>query len=412
MNKENDQSKTLNTNKLLRDQVIDKNKPGTILLDFNILLDYVESNVIKVSKTNNLLPINLLADLNEKLTKPIKINLKRPLQNAYPYITGLYLLLRSMSIAYISDVGKAKHLVLDEAILHSWNKLNPVEQYFTLLECWLYKGNPEILGESNYGWHGIPMNVWPMFFKKIPKQGLNIAGNKGNEESLKYTPGLFTTAILDMFGLITVEHADPDPGKGMKIAKIHRTSFGDELLKLMEIVVEDDFYFYDKFDNSAELEFGELQAAIQPLFPEWQNKLIIQKPEFKDGTYVFKVSLYDAWRRIAINGKDDFDILSDCILDAFEFDNDHLYQFKYKNRFNVNAALNHPEDEPPYADEALIGDIGLQPGSRLIYLFDFGASWKFIVDLERIDEVDQKIQNGTILESHGDAPDQYPDYYF
>ncbi|MBW2331481.1 MAG: plasmid pRiA4b ORF-3 family protein, partial [Deltaproteobacteria bacterium] len=48
----------------------------------------------------------------------------------------------------------------------------------------------------------------------------------------------------------------------------------------------------------------------------------------------------------------DFDILSSTILNAFDFDHDHLYQFSYKNRTGILNRINHPyTDKPPFTDE-------------------------------------------------------------
>ncbi|MBW2331546.1 MAG: plasmid pRiA4b ORF-3 family protein, partial [Deltaproteobacteria bacterium] len=94
---------------------------------------------------------------------------------------------------------------------------------------------------------------------------------------------------------------------------------------------------------------------------------------------------------------------------AFDFDHDHLYQFSYKNRTGILNRINHPyTDKPPFTDEVLIGDLALKPGTVITYLFDFGDNWEFDVKLERIDPVDHKMKKPVILQSHGDAPEQYP----
>ena len=44
----------------------------------------------------------------------------------------------------------------------------------------------------------------------------------------------------------------------------------------------------------------------------------------------------------------------------------------------------------------------------MTYLYDFGDQWEFDVKLERIDPVNRKIKKPVILETHGEAPEQYP----
>ena len=150
---------------------------------------------------------------------------------------------------------------------------------------------------------------------------------------------------------------------------------------------------------------------MQPFFSKRRNSLIIPEVEFQYGNYVFKVSLGRTWRRIVIPAKMDFDTFSSSILDAFDFDDDHMYMFSYRNRFGVIENLHHPYmEDSPYASEILIGELSLKPGKVIDYLFDFGDNWDFDVKLERIDPADKKIKGPVLLESHGEAPEQYPDW--
>ncbi len=43
-------------------------------------------------------------------------------------------------------------------------------------------------------------------------------------------------------------------------------------------------------------------------------------------------------------------------------------------------------------------------------LYDFGDNWKFEVVLERIEPVNPKIRAPKVMESHGEAPEQYPSW--
>ncbi|MHC5833143.1 MAG: IS1096 element passenger TnpR family protein, partial [Nostoc sp.] len=45
------------------------------------------------------------------------------------------------------------------------------------------------------------------------------------------------------------------------------------------------------------------------------------------------MSISQAWRRIAIPAKKPLGWLAETILDAFDFDYDHLYEFSYKDHF-------------------------------------------------------------------------------
>jgi hypothetical protein len=412
-NKDNANSVPLLSTKnqqILLEQVIDDDGPGTVLHDFEKILDFIGPDGVGVSGKYKFFPLKLLPQLNTQMAHPISIDLKRPVQKSYPYINGLYLVLRASGIVMVEGLGSRQTMVIDNAVLQSWQTLNPVERYLTLFEIWMLKGNPEIIGE-----HGslvdTPFTTWVQFFGRIPKKGLKIAGNKEEEIFIIYFPKLYTLALLDLFGLVAIQHAKPEKGKGWRIAWVNRTPLGDALLSLITPYFTSEDYYHDKFSGEDKLILSSLQSILQPFFPKRRNSLIIPEAEFQDGIHVFKVSLGSTWRRIVMPAKMDFDTFSSCILEAFDFDHDHLYMFSYVNRFGILEHLNDPYgDEPPYASEVLIGELSLKPGEVISYLFDFGDNWEFDVKLERIDPADKKIKGPVMLESYGEAPDQYPDW--
>ena len=297
---------------------------------------------------------------------------------------------------------------MDELALKSWRDLNPTERYITLLEAWLLKSRLEMLGERG-SWLEVPIMKWADFFRRIPSRGLEIAGNKDQELLITYDPGLYTIALLELFGFIDIQHDKPQGGKGWRISRVHRTPFGDAMLLLLSNLLLSDEYL-GRYGEETEVAFGELQKVVQPFFPEWRQNLSLPGVKFQDGTYIFKISLArGVWRRIAIPGSDDFESLSDTILQAFDLDHDHLYRFTYKKRFGVPVGISHPYmEEPPLTTDVHIGDIGIKPGTTMTYLYDFGDKWEFEVQLEGIEPVDPKIRGPRIFETHGEAPEQYP----
>jgi hypothetical protein len=235
------------------------------------------------------------------------------------------------------------------------------------------------------------------------------------EQSITYCPGLPNLALLDLFGLVALEPGKPQAGKGWTIARVHRLPFGDALLKYvfqLRFSENDSLNHILEGESQAEIVFGELQPALRPFFPEWRNNLVLPRTEFRDGTYIFRVSLGKTWRQILIPGHKTLDELSAIILRAFQFeDADHLYRFIYKNRFGTLTEVNHPYvEEPPFTSEVRIGELPLRVGASLTYNFDFGEDWRFEVRLERVDPPDPKIKKPVIVESHGKAPQQYPNW--
>jgi hypothetical protein len=389
---------------LLQQLPIDENSPGTILRDFQTLLDFLHPNGTQVSGIHNLFPLKSLPELNARLSHPIEINLKRPQQKSYPYINGLYLLLRASGLSQVKHLGKKQTLVLDETVLQSWTELNPTERYFTLLEAWMILGNEEILGER-YDPTG---NLFKClhFWARIPDKGLKIAKYTDQNE-FSYYPGIHNIALLDLFGFLSVQSGKPEAGKGWRITRLQRLPFGDAMLRLLFTIYAKKGFVWESQGN-VNVAFGELQTHFKPFFPEWKKNLVLTSSEFTEGIYIFKVSLAKAWRRIAIPAQLELDWLSNSILDAFDFDSDHLYQFRYKDRFGRSGQISHPYcEESPSTTEVRVGELPLQPGDKMIFLFDFGDNWEFDVQLEEIQPPNTKIKKPKILETHGKAPSQY-----
>ncbi|MBD2354618.1 plasmid pRiA4b ORF-3 family protein [Tolypothrix sp. FACHB-123] len=385
---------------LLKETSIDENQPGTILRDFQTLIDFFQPKGVEVSSVNNLLPLKVLSELNLRLSHPIDTKLKRPVQKSYPYINGLYLLLRSSGIGQVTSQGKKQFLVLDEAVLECWSKLNSTERYFTLLEAWLIWGNNEVLGERHDAWNNLFKCI--QFWGRIPDKGLKFT-KYDDQQSLGYYPGLHNVALLELFGFLTLQSGKAQEGKGWRIASVERLPLGDAIFMLLFPIG-----ITGNFEEDINVNFGQLQPTLQPFFPEWHNNLILPQQGFTDGIYIFKVSVSKSWRRIAIPAKRELSWLAGTILDAFDFDDDHLYEFIYKDRFGRTCTIGHPYMEsPPFADQVRIGDLPLEPGTSMIYHYDFGDNWKFNVQLEAIEPADSKIKKAKILEIHGDAPQQY-----
>ena len=111
-------------------QQISTDSPGTILQDFQTLIDFIGSAGIRTGSHQGNLPAAVLPELNARLHHPLELHLQRPLLRDYPHIAGLYILLRVMDLAHAED-GRVR---VNESGLAYWSGLNSVEQYFALLE--------------------------------------------------------------------------------------------------------------------------------------------------------------------------------------------------------------------------------------------------------------------------------------
>jgi hypothetical protein len=395
---------------VLRNLTINESGPGTVLHDFEAFLAFLAEREMPVTGTHQL-KLRALPAINARLTRPLELGLKRPQQKSYPHIHGLYLLVRASGLTCIEGTAKKPLLVVDDAVYQVWKGLNPTERYCTLLETWLLRGHPEIIGERGRSWFRIPETFrdcqW--FFLRIPDEGMPIGEDKEARQSLGYWPGWHNLGLLELFGLISVRHGLPESEEGWHIEQINRTPLGEALLALLQAEFFSDMDNIWQLESEEKIPFGVLQPALQPYLPEWENNLSVPEWAFREGTHIFKVSLGKSiWRRIAIPADRTLDALAWAILNAVQFDHDHLYRFSYQNRFGVSERINHPymEDEGPWTDEVLVGGVPLQVGQTMTFVFDFGDWWEFGVTLERVDP-NMAIEEPVVLEKHGEPPVQY-----
>jgi hypothetical protein len=403
----------------LRDEVISLDKPGTILRDFEMLLEFVGSRPMEASGKYNLLPIKFISDLDQRLSRPLRLELKRPQIKSHPYIQGLNLLLRATGLCQVDGTGAKARLVLNPAMKLIWDRLNPTERYFNLLEAWLRHGDPEMIGERGGSFSsGMTWTILE-FWEGLPDKGLKFDVTKASPYSI---PSLYSQtyqlALMDLFGLVKVEHSPKSVTPWIPLS-INHCLYGDATLALISKKNPMSKFLFDlqglsikasdeTDSESEEPDFGVWQPLFQPYFPEWRDNLEFPDPEYQEGEFIFRMSHGKIWRRLAIPDETTMEELLHLILKSVEFDHDHLYAFTYRDEMGVSVSISDPNsDEGPWADEIEVGMLGLQPGQVIELLYDYGDSWKFQIKLERINPAGAKDSKPRILESHGKSPQQY-----
>jgi Plasmid pRiA4b ORF-3-like protein len=401
----------------LRDQVITDEQPGTVLRDFQVLLDFLGAGGVEATGKYNLLPIKFIDELDRCLCRPLRLELKRPQLKSHPYLMGLNLLLRASGLSRVDGAGAKSRLVLDPVMLDQWDRLNPTERYFHLLEAWLRLGSPEMVGERG-SFFGSLMSSVLHEWQRLPEEGRRFNHDKPRE---LYFSGVgrdfYLVALMDLFGLLEVEHPRR-PIAPWAPAGLKHTSFGDAVFAL--IFSHFGFFLGLRFQQEQEQDddqveetpegpsFGAWQPYFQPYFPDWRNTLEFPPFEPRDGTFIFRISLGKVWRRIAVPADATLDDLVALVLHSVNFDSDHLYEFTYRDRLGTEASIKHPAmDEGPWTDEILIGKLPLEPGQTMKLTYDFGDNWVFDVKLERIDPPGAKAKPPRIMERHGKSPEQY-----
>src|SRR5690349_2530696 len=131
---------------VLRNLVIDEKSPGSILRDFETLLNMLRERTLLLTASEQF-PLAFVSDLNKRMVNPIQLGLQRAQQKSYPHVHDLKMLARASGLTSVRGTAKKPSLLVDEEVYQQWVTLNPTERFFTLLETWMLRGTPEVLGE-------------------------------------------------------------------------------------------------------------------------------------------------------------------------------------------------------------------------------------------------------------------------
>lgn len=377
-------------------------EPASVLQDFKTLLDFVGKGGELVSKKQMTFAPKTLIELNQKMTKPLQQDKQRPSPKAFPHLEVLYRCAKWLGFFEYANEGTRKRVHLNSRALQAWQERNLTEQYFSLLEVWLF-GDPNdyrtfLPPISRLDWFvdkffGKTANDYEKLFKSEYKIGELLAG-------------------LELFGLVAIQHAEPDVGEGWKISAITPKPFGQFIIQALSAAQKiDSDYIFNRVLKEEAFEKDILLKIFQADFPDFVHPYSLPEEVVdREGVFIFKVSLGEVWRRIAIVSQADLDGLAATILDAFDFDNDHLYRFKFLSSQGVLKEYYHPEsmNGEPDTSEVRLAELPLPVKSSMEFVFDFGDWWEFEVLLEKTD-ADYELEYCEIVDSKGIAPEQYGD---
>ena len=117
------------------------------------------------------------------------------------------------------------------------------------------------------------------------------------------------------------------------------------------------------------------------------------------------------YRHIQISENATLQNLSSAILDAFDFDDDHLHSFFMSNRaWDKDTEYVCPYGEldgaPGFTDKVKLSKFHLAKGAKFLYLFDYGDEWHFQINVLRV--IDEPTASPVTLKSIGNIS-QYGD---
>jgi hypothetical protein len=153
---------------------------------------------------------------------------------------------------------------------------------------------------------------------------------------------------------------------------------------------------------------GALRPLFQPYFPDYKRAMEAKELPYLEGTLMFRVSLGNAWRRIAAPDDATLDDLARTILDAFEFEMDHLYCFELRQTNGRKLVIACPDenDAVAFTDDFALGQLPIAEGGTMTMIFDYGTSWHFSVKFEEI-SCSAKTHCPRVVAKGGKPPAQY-----
>jgi hypothetical protein len=131
----------------------------------------------------------------------------------------------------------------------------------------------------------------------------------------------------------------------------------------------------------------------------------------------FKIEHGDFSATITLPANYTLEILAESILDAVGFDRDHAYGFhdnlknpyRSKEQYTVFADMGEGVAESDTGVcETKISSV-FKPKKKMLFHFDYGADWCFLVTCLKMEETDRPLRKARILDRKGTPPVQYPD---
>ena len=112
--------------------------------------------------------------------------------------------------------------------------------------------------------------------------------------------------------------------------------------------------------------------------------------------------------------------LAEGLLGAVGFDLDHPFGFysnlntpygKCDEKYIVFSDIGEPEDGEPGVNETRAENV-FSPGKKMLFLFDYGDDWHFLVECLELEDIGGNAKAGTwsVVSTEGNFPEQYPEF--
>ncbi len=136
-------------------------------------------------------------------------------------------------------------------------------------------------------------------------------------------------------------------------------------------------------------------------------------------TLIFRASLTPKiYRAFEIADTSSLYELAQAIVRSFDFDFDHAFGFYSKLKGNIYASprryelfvdMGESESDARSVKRTPVVEAFPRVGSKMLFLFDYGDGWEFLVELVKRKPTELKVKLPRLLNSAGKAPAQYSD---
>jgi len=120
--------------------------------------------------------------------------------------------------------------------------------------------------------------------------------------------------------------------------------------------------------------------------------------------------------KVALTGEWSLYHLAETLIDAVRFDFDHAFGFydnlrnPYRSSEKYTLFTDHgePEDDEPGVQATMADDV-FEPGKTMVFHYDYGDDWMFLVKCESVEPAKSKRASRKVIERKGKPPEQYPE---
>lgn len=113
-----------------------------------------------------------------------------------------------------------------------------------------------------------------------------------------------------------------------------------------------------------------------------------------------------AYRIIEICGTDTLNQLCSVILDAFDFTDEHLYEFCMDNRMYSDDNYQSDPESGERSANIKLDRLRLSKGQKFSLHYDFGDDWMFRISVTKIETI-AEYQKPVVVKAKGEV-EQYP----